>query len=56
MYTKGGVGGQGIPKYGGLGGDGGSVIFQTSKKESLYDFVQRYPDRRFKAADGANAS
>ena len=33
IYCKGGHGGNGTPKYGGLGGSGGSVIIRTISEE-----------------------
>ncbi|XP_067931987.1 GTP-binding protein 10-like [Watersipora subatra] len=55
VYVKGGSGGQGYPKYGGLGGDGGHVIFTAVNKDSLYSFVNDNPNRRFIAKQGKNA-
>lgn len=55
VYTKGGSGGQGIPKYGGLGGDGGNVVMVADSRGSLYEFITQYPDKRFLAKNGKSA-
>lgn len=55
IYTKAGRGGQGYPKYGGLGGDGGSVVMVAEPGVSLYNFVNENPERRFLAQNGTDA-
>ena len=55
VYAKAGSGGQGYPKYGGMGGDGGSVIMEAEAQGSLYHFLNEHPDRRFKAGNGGDA-
>lgn len=39
---KGGHGGNGLPKYGGVGGQGGCVYFVASEKVTLRNVMKRY--------------
>lgn len=55
VYVKGGTGGQGYPKYGGLGGDGGNVYFVAGESENLYEFANEYPKKRFLAGKGSDS-
>ena len=50
VYARGGGGGQGSPKLGGFGGDGGDVIVQAHRC-SLVDLARR-DSRRFIAGRG----
>lgn len=52
---RGGAGGEGYPKYGGMGGDGGNVIFKAGNKGNLYELVCKYPEKRFIASSGQNS-
>lgn len=49
---RGGSGGYGLARYGGIGGDGGNVIIKASKTATLENIKASYPQQRFKAADG----
>ncbi|CAG5132405.1 unnamed protein product, partial [Candidula unifasciata] len=56
IQACGGAGGQGLPKYGGFGGDGGKVIVVASKKENtLRHVLQKYPLQMCKAERGENS-
>ena len=54
MYARGGAGGQGYPRLGGVGGDGGSVIVRATRGSSLVD-VARMTRRRFIGDSGSNS-
>lgn len=53
---KGGHGGNGVPKYGGVGGQGGCVFFKAKEGLTLKNVVNRYPLKRIIAAHGEDAS
>lgn len=55
LHVQGGGGGTGLPRYGGIGGTGGSVYFKASDKVELKDIVREYPDKRIKAGNGHNS-
>ncbi|BFY97354.1 hypothetical protein BsWGS_00394 [Bradybaena similaris] len=56
IQACGGAGGQGLPKYGGFGGDGGKVIVVASKKATtLRKVLQKYPLQICKAERGENS-
>lgn len=50
-----GSGGTGYPRYGGIGGSGGSVYLKASDKIELRDVVKEYPDKRVTAGHGHNS-
>ncbi|KAL8619671.1 hypothetical protein ACOMHN_019726 [Nucella lapillus] len=56
VYVRGGAGGQGLPKYGGMGGKGGDVVIVCEKKRTLVDVYRKYPSRRFVAGNGGNSN
>uniref|UniRef100_A0A2C9KDI9 OBG-type G domain-containing protein n=1 Tax=Biomphalaria glabrata TaxID=6526 RepID=A0A2C9KDI9_BIOGL len=56
LQAIGGAGGQGLPKYGGFGGDGGQVIFVANKKIlTLRQVLQKFPRQFCKAGTGENS-
>lgn len=55
IYVRGGGGGQGFPKYGGVGGNGGNVILVSKKKKFLKDIKDAFPNKRFIAGTGKNS-
>ncbi|KAH9520368.1 hypothetical protein Btru_060602 [Bulinus truncatus] len=56
LQVVGGAGGQGLPKYGGFGGDGGRVIFVANKKTlALRQVLQKFPRQFCKAGTGENS-
>ncbi|CAI9728446.1 GTP-binding protein 10-like [Octopus vulgaris] len=56
VYVKGGGGGQGFPRLGGVGGAGGSVILEADKQQNLKQLKQKYPTKRFIAGNGKNST
>ncbi|XP_076463498.1 GTP-binding protein 10-like [Babylonia areolata] len=56
IYVRGGAGGQGLPKYGGIGGKGGDIVVVCEKKQTLVNMYRRYPSRRFVAGSGGNCT
>ncbi|CAH1789146.1 unnamed protein product [Owenia fusiformis] len=56
VYVRGGAGGQGYPKFGGKGGDGGDVYVKCyDKAKSLKELAKRHPEKRFIAGNGGNS-
>lgn len=55
IYARGGAGGQGSARWGGVGGDGGDVILCVGGRGSLAELAY-HKDRRFIAASGKNSS
>ncbi|ESO88010.1 hypothetical protein LOTGIDRAFT_193870 [Lottia gigantea] len=55
VYVRGGAGGQGHPRFGGIGGDGGNVVIRASKNTSLKSVFRLYPTKRFSAPTGKNS-
>ncbi|XP_045169494.2 GTP-binding protein 10-like isoform X2 [Mercenaria mercenaria] len=56
IFVRGGAGGQGHPKYAGLGGKGGDVIIRAVKRVQFKDLIEVNPTKRYTAASGANSS
>ncbi|XP_064613860.1 GTP-binding protein 10-like [Liolophura sinensis] len=56
IYVRGGSGGQGFPRYGGLGGKGGDVYVTAVKKRTLKHVHSANPSKRFIAGNGDNSS
>ncbi|RWS05852.1 GTP-binding protein 10-like protein, partial [Dinothrombium tinctorium] len=53
ITVSGGEGGNGLPRYGGIGGKGGDVIVESrSKIENLKSILNRHPSKRVKASAG----
>ena len=52
---KGGLGGYGLSKYGGIGGRGGNVYLKGCKELSLKSFQSKTPDKRFMAGKGKDS-
>lgn len=52
---RGGAGGQGLPKYGGIGGKGGDVILRAVKGTKFQDLVDINPTQRYTAGTGSNS-
>lgn len=53
---KGGTGGQGLMKYGGIGGRGGNVIVVGMDNAHLKKLRSQFPSQRLAAANGENSS
>ncbi|CAF0738451.1 unnamed protein product [Didymodactylos carnosus] len=56
VYVRGGTGGQGLKKYGGIGGRGGDVIIMGKKNLSLKQVYEKNLTKRYIAQDGFNSS
>lgn len=56
LTVKGGHGGNGFPKYGGAGGQGGCVYFVASEDMTLMKVSKKYPDKRITAGHGEESS
>ena len=54
IYARGGAGGQGAPRLGGVGGDGGSVKVVWAQGCALEDIARR-ESRRFIARSGGHS-
>lgn len=55
IYVRGGSGGMGFPKYGGIGGKGGNVIVVATEGVTLKSLLNKNPTKRFIAANGGNS-
>ncbi|XP_050101645.1 GTP-binding protein 10 homolog [Anopheles aquasalis] len=56
LTVKGGHGGNGLPKYGGAGGQGGAVYFVAKDGTSLRDVVAKFSNKRIVAGNGEESS
>ncbi|XP_014250793.1 GTP-binding protein 10 homolog [Cimex lectularius] len=56
IYVKGGSGGFGLKKYGGIGGAGGDVIANGLKDATFKDILKKNRSKRFIAGHGENSS
>ncbi|KAM6449929.1 GTP-binding protein 10 isoform 2-T2 [Liasis olivaceus] len=56
IYVKGGTGGMGHARLGGVGGKGGDVWLVADEKMTLKKMKNKYPKKRFVAQAGANSS
>ncbi|EDW75967.1 uncharacterized protein Dwil_GK15220 [Drosophila willistoni] len=56
LTVRGGHGGNGLPKYGGVGGQGGCVYFVAKEGLSLRKVAQGLKDKRISASSGEDSS
>ncbi|XP_058815252.1 GTP-binding protein 10 homolog [Topomyia yanbarensis] len=56
LSVKGGHGGNGLPKYGGVGGQGGAVYFVAKEGKTLKDVVHKHSSKRIVAGNGEESS
>ncbi|XP_060608542.1 GTP-binding protein 10-like [Ruditapes philippinarum] len=56
IHVRGGAGGQGFQRYGGIGGKGGDVIVRASKKVKLKELPELNPAQRYTAQTGSDSS
>ncbi|XP_054742596.1 GTP-binding protein 10 homolog [Anastrepha obliqua] len=56
LTVRGGHGGNGIPKYGGIGGQGGCVYFVAKEDVSLRNVEKKYKTKRIAASSGEDSS
>lgn len=55
LLVKAGNGGNGLPKYGGVGGQGGDVFVVATEDESLAGVIKKWPKKRIAAGHGTNS-
>jgi len=55
LYVRGGVGGQGLAKYNGIGGKGGDIFVVGDENASLKKIVSLCPTKRFTAPHGEDS-
>ncbi|KAL1137950.1 hypothetical protein AAG570_009645 [Ranatra chinensis] len=55
LLVKGGAGGMGFPKYGGLGGPGGNVCVVGKEGITLKDVLKTFKTKQVKAGNGENS-
>lgn len=55
LYVRGGSGGMGLPRLGGLGGNGGDIWVVAKKDTTLKQIKDKYPNKRFTAGVGSNS-
>ncbi|XP_019528385.3 GTP-binding protein 10 homolog [Aedes albopictus] len=56
LAVRGGHGGNGLPKYGGVGGQGGAVYFVAKEGKTLKDVVHKYRAKKVTAGNGEESS
>lgn len=52
LRVKGGTGGTGLPRYGGIGGRGGDVVVVATEELSLNELASQYKTREVRAFHG----
>ena len=55
VYVRGGPGGQGQPKFGGTGGNGGNVYVIGEEAATFKHLLQVNPSKRFLAKQGQHS-
>ncbi|GFR14332.1 GTP-binding protein 10 [Trichonephila clavata] len=55
ILARGGRGGNGLPKYGGIGGKGGDVYVEAKDSYTLSQLKKKYPTQRFIGGSGGNS-
>lgn len=55
LVVAGGTGGEGLPKFGGIGGKGGDVIFMADRKTSLGKLAMRTANVAIRAGNGGKS-
>ncbi|XP_061390750.1 GTP-binding protein 10 homolog [Musca vetustissima] len=56
LTVKGGHGGNGLPKYGGIGGQGGCVFLEAKEGVTLKQLAQRFKEKKAAASSGEDSS
>ncbi|XP_065223274.1 GTP-binding protein 10 isoform X3 [Planococcus citri] len=56
IHVRGGAGGMGYPKFGGVGGKGGDVILAAKEGSTLKNVLTKYPDRKIRASKGIDSN
>nr|CAD7202630.1 unnamed protein product [Timema douglasi] len=55
LYVRGGTGGMGLPKYGGVGGKGGSVYVMAKEEGDLKSVSKKHSSKRVLAGHGGHS-
>ncbi|BES96506.1 GTP-Hypothetical protein protein [Nesidiocoris tenuis] len=55
LLVKAGPGGHGLPKYGGIGGDGGDILVEGKAEAKLKEVEKLHPSKRISAEPGENS-
>lgn len=55
MEVKSGTGGTGLPRYGGIGGKGGSIILRANEKVTMRSLASATHGKMIKASNGCNS-
>ncbi|CAL4185573.1 unnamed protein product [Meganyctiphanes norvegica] len=55
IHVKGGHGGNGFPKFGGIGGKGGDIYVETVEKQTLAGTLSKNPEKRYIANNGGHS-
>ncbi|GLH12480.1 GTP-binding protein 10 [Gryllus bimaculatus] len=55
LHVRGGTGGNGLPKYGGIGGKGGDVFLVAEKDTKLKRVLSKLPTKRIAAGSGGHS-
>ncbi|CAO1364588.1 unnamed protein product [Diamesa tonsa] len=56
LNVKGGHAGNGMPKYGGIGGQGGAVYFEAKEEVTLKNVLHKFSNKRVLAGNGEDAN
>uniref|UniRef100_A0A1B6CW52 OBG-type G domain-containing protein n=2 Tax=Clastoptera arizonana TaxID=38151 RepID=A0A1B6CW52_9HEMI len=56
LHVKGGAGGMGFPKYGGIGGAGGNIYIEAKEGTTMEDILKAFRLKKVKAEPGNNSS
>lgn len=55
LYVRGGSGGMGYPRFGGVGGNGGNIYVEAKEDCNLLKTLKAHPDKRWCSDSGANS-
>lgn len=55
LHVKGGHGGNGFPKFGGIGGRGGDIYAEAVEKQTLAQTLSKNPEKRYRAENGGQS-
>ncbi|XP_063988911.1 GTP-binding protein 10 homolog [Diachasmimorpha longicaudata] len=56
LYVRGGTGGMGLPRYGGVGGRGGHVYATATEELTLFDVERKYRNKKIIAPHGEEST
>jgi len=55
LFVRAGTGGQGLPKFNGIGGRGGDIFVVGQEKSTLNNVKKQFPSKRFSANQGEDS-